>query len=422
MRSVRAVLVFPPLLFLSLAACFARGGAAASGEADRAVLAGENSPAVNAALAAEHAAIAKDREWSARLAAALDDRLLAAQVILAGVDGRGTPGRDMRILLEECPAGGIVLFRYNLDAENDAIRNLIAECAGLIMREISAGKDTAAALPGIPPFAAVDHEGGSVNRFRPGVADLRAAGTYWEPARQEGWDLVIDRIEADSFRAGAAIKGLGINLNLAPVAEYLSGDNRDFLDDRSYGPDPVFTAAAAAAFIRGMERAGLLCGVKHFPGSAGPDPHRFPSILKGDRAALDALIAPFAALIQDGAARAFMIAHSAVPARDSEHVASLSPPVMNGWLREELGFEGIIISDDFSMAAASGTGLSPEQAAVRSLAAGADMILVWPPDIRRTHRAILTALASGGLSRGRLREAAARIIFEKIRMGLINDE
>jgi beta-N-acetylhexosaminidase len=239
-------------------------------------------------------------------------------------------------------------------------------------------------------------------------------------AQSGGRDSVFARITGDSLTAGREINSLGVTMNLAPVAEYLNAENRDFLDDRSYGPDPAFVAAAAAAFIAGMEQAGVLCVVKHFPGSAGADPHLYPSVLKGDKAALAELSAPVAALIRGKQARALMVSHSVVPAVDSENIASLSPAVMGDWLRGELGFDGLIICDDFSMSAAGGRGLKPEMAAVRSLAAGADMVLVWPPDLRRTHRAILAALNDGRLPRERLREAAGRIIFEKIRMGLIN--
>lgn len=130
------------------------------------------------------------------------------------------------------------------------------------------------------------------------------------------------------------------------------------------------------------------------------------------------MTAPFAFLIRRGRARAraLMVSHSILPALDSE-IASLSPVVMGGWLREEMGFSGIIMSDDFSMAAAGAA--NAEAAAVRSLASGADMVLVWPPGLRRTHRAIQAALTNGSLPRQRLREAAERIIFEKIRMGLM---
>jgi beta-N-acetylhexosaminidase len=148
------------------------------------------------------------------------------------------------------------------------------------------------------------------------------------------------------------------------------------------------------------------------------------------------LVFPFTALIRENRAKALMVSHSLVPALDDK-IASLSPAIMGAWLRQEMGFEGIIVCDDFSMASARGpasarssafasspavTGgdqLRPETAAVLSLAAGADMVLVWPPDLRRTHRAILAALDNNSLSRERLREAAARIIFEKIRMGII---
>jgi beta-N-acetylhexosaminidase len=323
----------------------------------------------------------------------------------------------MRILLEECPAGGIMLFRYNLDTDSDAMRTLIDDSVTLI------GSDT------VPPFIATDHEGGVVNRFRPGVADLPEAASYWETARPpaQDWDTALMQIAADSYFVGRAVNGLGVNLNFAPVAEHLNENNAEFLEDRSYGSDPAFVASASAAFIAGMETAGVLCAVKHFPGSAGADPHLFLSVLHEDRPALAELTAPFESLIRGGRVRALMVSHSVVQALDAENTASLSPAVMDGWLRRELGFNGIIICDDFSMGAVSlGAGgesrLRPETAAVRSLAAGADMVLVWPPDLRRTHREIQAALADGRLSRERLREAAGRIVLEKIKLGLINEQ
>ena len=364
-------------------------------------------------------------ELASAMADALDDRRLAAQVIISGIDGRGRLPPHMRELLEECPPGGIMLFRYNLDSENDAIQSLISETSQLVS---SGGTDEEKTAAAIPPFVSVDHEGGLVNRFQPGVADLPPALFYREMAQSKGRESAIVQINSDSFNAGKILSGLGINLNFAPVSETLNGNNGDFLEERSYGPDADFTARAAAAFIMGMERAGVLCVAKHFPGSAGTDPHLFPSVLLGDKAALAELTAPFAALIQDGHARAVMVSHSSVPAWDSEKIASLSPAVMGGWLRQELGFAGLVICDDFSMSAAGsgqengGGAAGPETAAVQSLAAGADMVLVWPPDLRRTHRAIQAALGDGRLSRERLRDAARRILYEKIKMGLIKEE
>jgi beta-N-acetylhexosaminidase len=191
------------------------------------------------------------RHRAGGLAAALDDRQLAAQVIISGIDGKGHLTPDMRMLLAESPAGGIMLFRYNLDAENAAIRELIAEATAVATAAVEAEA-------AIPPFVAVDHGGGAVNRSRRNVAALPSAGSYWEMAHDRGWDSAIAHITGDSFTAGREINELGVTMNLAPVAEYLNEENRDFLDDRSYGYSPAFTAAAAAAFIAGMEQAGVL--------------------------------------------------------------------------------------------------------------------------------------------------------------------
>jgi beta-N-acetylhexosaminidase len=369
------------------------------------------------------------RQEAARIAASLDDRLLAAQVICGGIDGNAVLGADMRAILEECPPGAILLFRYNLNAEKDQVRAFIAECTALIAAAVSgapaaAGEPDRAgeAIPGgphIPPLVAVDHEGGSVFRFGPGVARLPAAGFYGDLARREGREKALALVEEDARRSAREIRDLGITLNLAPLAEPLTAENMAFLADRSYGGDPAFVEAAAAAFIRGMAAEGIGCAVKHFPGSAGSDPHLAPATLAGDRETLALLTRPFANLIRAAAVPALMISHSRVPGRGGE-IASLSAAVIGDWLRDELGFSGLVIADDFSMAAAAASGLSPEAAAVKSLAAGTDMVILWPGQIRRTHRAILAAVQRGELPRPRLREAAARILGEKIRLGILD--
>jgi beta-N-acetylhexosaminidase len=337
------------------------------------------------------------------IAASLDSRQLAAQVIMAGIDGRGRLTRDMRLLLGECPAGAVIFFRYNLNTGNRDIQNLTGECVTLITGQ-----------SGIAPFIAVDHEGGTVNRFNQGVAVLPPASSYWE--RYGASQETLRKIEEDSFNAARELSALGFNFNLAPVAEYQNSYNRDFLKSRVYSPNPFFTAQAAAAFIRGMENAGVLCAVKHFPASAGADPHLYASVLPEDMAGLETLVFPFASLFSGGA-RAVMVAHSYIPEMDTV-ISSLSRQVMGRWLRDEMGFTGLIVCDDFSMAAASGA-FTKEQAAVMSVAAGSDMVIVWPPDLRKTHLAFLAALEDGSLPPERLLDAAARVILEKLRLGLI---
>jgi beta-N-acetylhexosaminidase len=267
---------------------------------------------------------------------------------------------------------------------------------------------------------AVDHEGGLVHRFGGGVRRLPPPASYWEGAQKSGWAESLRTLEEDARLSGEELRTLGFNLNLAPVAEVLTEENRPFLEDRSYGPDGAFVEAAAAAFIRGMDRGGLSCVVKHFPGNSGADPHNSAAVLAGDREALVRASAPFAALIAAGTAPAVMVSHGVAPAWDADRPASLSPVVIGTWLRETLGFTGLVLADDFSMTAVAVRGLKPGDAAVEALNAGVDMVMTWPADLAAVYGAILEAVDQGRLSRERLREAAGRIIREKLRRGVLD--
>ncbi|MDR3249328.1 MAG: glycoside hydrolase family 3 protein [Treponema sp.] len=346
------------------------------------------------------------------IAASLDNRSLAAQVIMSGVDGKSHISPDMGRLLRDCPPGAIMLFRYNLNTSKDEAKTFLDECR--------------AAVGALPPFMAVDHEGGQVHRFGPGIGRLPAALSWEGEAQKKGQEASLEALEASVYASGVEIRELGVTLNLAPVAEVLNDDNRLFLEDRGFGGGVDFTTAAAAAFIRGMERAGVACVVKHFPGNSGADPHKNTAVLSGGREELALAVKPFAGLIraaQDGTSdgphvTGIMVSHVMVPAWDSGRIGSFSPILINQWLRGELGFKGIILADDFSMAAASSR-VTPEEAAVLSLVNGADMVMAWPTNLRKIHNAILAALEKGTLSRQRLEEAAARIIAEKIRLGIV---
>jgi beta-N-acetylhexosaminidase len=140
--------------------------------------------------------------------------------------------------------------------------------------------------------------------------------------------------------------------------------------------------------------------------------------LNVDKAALDEMVKPFADLI-DGGVPALMLSHVVVPALDGQKNASLSRRVIGDWLRGELGFEGIVLADDFSMGAISASGLTPAAAAVEALNAGVDMIMAWPKDLAAVHASILNSLKAGRLPRERLLEAAARIIAGKMRYGIV---
>jgi beta-N-acetylhexosaminidase len=354
-----------------------------------------------------------------RIARAMTGHELAAQVLLTGIDGKGTLSADMAALLGAVPAGGIMLFRYNLSVKKEEIAPFLAQIRAAAA--LSGAADEARSGARIAPFIAVDHEGGLVHRFGEGVGRLPPPLSYWEQVQNgQDRDRAVQGIEEAAYRSGAELYGLGITVNLAPIGETLSPGNRAFLGSRSYGPDPAFVEAAAAAFIRGMGRAGIVCVIKHFPGNSGEDPHRRGVSLAGDRAVLDTLVAPMAALLRPGRAvppPLVMVSHARVPAWDAERSASLSPAVISRWLRGELGFNGVVLADDFSMAGS--TERDSGEAVVAALNAGVDMVMCWPSTVRGTHQAILAALAGGRIARERLVEAAARIITVKMRAGLV---
>ena len=347
------------------------------------------------------------REQAAEIAASLDDSALAAQVLLTGIEGRASLSPAMRSLLSRIPAGGIMLFRGNLNTPKEDVRSLLSETVDLVT-----------ARTGIPPFMAVDHEGGLVHRFGPGVLRLPSAYSFWELAQAEGWGAALALAETLYRRSAQEIRDLGITMVLAPVVEPLNDDNRLFLTTRSYGSDPDFVQAIGSVFVKSMDAAGIASVLKHFPGNTAADPHYADSVLPASRAALDEMVTPFAGIIRDLSPASVMLSHVVIPAVDGRN-ASLSRAVIEDWLRGELGFEGIAMADDFAMAAVAARGISPGDATVEALNAGMDMVMTWPQSIDAVHAAILEALAAGQLPRERLLQAAERVIAEKIRFGLI---
>jgi beta-N-acetylhexosaminidase len=366
------------------------------------------------AAAAEIAARDAERERrlqkARQIAALLTDEHLAAQVIMTGIDAKGPLSRGERERLRRVPAGAVMLFRKNLDTGVEAIKSMTRE----LRDEIRGAYGEADGGAWAEPFIAVDHEGGDVQRFTNGVAALPAPLSYRELALREGRSAALLAVETDAARSANEIAALGITMNLAPVAETLTEENAGFLGSRSYGPDADFTVEAAAAFMRGMKAANIACILKHFPGNSQIDPHTGTPVFSGGPAELRTAVEPFAALIGTAEPSAVMVSHIVIPAWDAGRNASLSETVMREKLRGELGFKGIILADDFSMGAVSG-GASAEDAAVEAIRAGADMVMAWPRNLTPLHNAILAALAGGVLQRGRLEDAAARIISEKLR-------
>ncbi len=204
----------------------------------------------------------------------------------------------------------------------------------------------------------------------------------------------------------AAIAGrlaaCGVNMNLAPVADVNTNPDNPVIGVRSFGADPELVSRHVAAFVEGTQRQGVAACAKHFPGhgDTAVDSHVGLPVVAGD---LEAALLPFRAAIAAGV-QAVMTAHLVVPALD-EAPATLSPRILTRLLREELGFEGLVITDALEMRAIS-AGVGIEEGAVRALAAGADALCVGhdvhDDAVESILAAIVAAVGEGRLSRERL--------------------
>jgi beta-N-acetylhexosaminidase len=269
--------------------------------------------------------------------------------------------------------------------------------------------ELSAAIKAANPRAviAVDEEGGDVTRLHA----LDGSPVLGPAALGAADDLVLTR---DTGRAiGAEMAAAGINLDFGPVADVNSNPDNPVIGTRSFGTEPAPAAAHVAAWVTGLQEAGVAACAKHFPGhgDTAQDSHLELPTVEADLETLFAReLVPFAAAVEVGIA-SVMTSHIVVPALDPELPGTLSAPVL-GLLRDRLGYDGVIVSDALDMAGAS-AGRGIPAAAVLSLAAGADLLCIGPEKpaalVRETQDAIVAAVQDGRLSRERLEEAVARI-------------
>ncbi|RKN49454.1 glycoside hydrolase family 3 N-terminal domain-containing protein [Micromonospora endolithica] len=255
---------------------------------------------------------------------------------------------------------------------------------------------------------AIDEEGGDVTRLAhatgspyPGNAALGAIG-----------DTALTRRVHEAI--GAELAALGITLNLAPTVDVNSADDNPVIGTRSFGADPVRVAAHAAAAVAGLQAAGVAACAKHFPGhgaTVADSHHELPLVDVPVEVLRRRDLPPFAAVVAADV-RAIMTAHIRVPALTGAGPATFSRAVLVDLLRGEYGFTGAVVTDALEMkgaaVAAGGTG----PAAVRALAAGADLLCIGAKVdaelVERVVAEILAALADGRLARERVEDAAGR--------------
>ena len=229
--------------------------------------------------------------------------------------------------------------------------------------------------------------------------------------------------------SAAELRALGINWNLAPVVDVNVFPESPAIGalERSFSADPEVVAAHAAAFARAHAAADVISSLKHFPGhgSAAGDTHLGVTDVTASFVREDEL-APYRMLIEDGYEDPVMTAH--IVNRDldpSGRPATLSTAIVTGLLREDLGFRGVILSDDMQMGAIVEQ-YSLERAAVEAVKAGVDMILIANQlsddrtEVYRVKRAILDAVAEGEISEDRIYESVERILALKRRYGMVD--
>ncbi len=319
--------------------------------------------------------------------------------VVEGPDGQPAP--EMEALIERVRPGAAIFY-------GTADAAATAELTNRLQRWADAA--------GVPPLlVASDFEFGPRMMVRAGVVTLpqqMGLGATFDPKTA----FEAARITAQEARA------MGVHWVLAPVADVNTNPQNPVIGVRAFGDDPAFVASFVTEAVRGYEEMGVLAAAKHFPGHGDTslDSHLALPRVDYGRDVLERHLEPFRAAIAAGVP-AIMTAHIVVSALDPDRPATLSPAVLTGLLREELGFEGVIITDAMNMAAIAehfGTG----EAAVLALNAGADMILSAgsAQDAQAMHQAIVEAVRTGALPEARLDEAVRRVLALKQQMGLLD--
>lgn len=262
----------------------------------------------------------------------------------------------------------------------------------------------------LPPFLAVDQEGGSVSRLPifPSQPNALALGQTESPALAQEM----------GYQTGLFLREVGFNMNLAPVLDVVDPKSKSFIGVRSFGPNPSVVKNIGVAYSQGLLRARVIPTAKHFPGTGNlaADPHR---VVVENTSTSDALrardIVPYKSYAELGKPVAVMMSHLLYPGLDpSREPASFSKVIATDLLRGELKYEGLVITDDLQMQGSKQL-LRPEVAALRALKAGADIVMLsWSfADQGKAFNHVKQAVKSGEFSEKELTEKLKRILFTK---------
>lgn len=320
------------------------------------------------------------------------------QLIIVGFEGKQV-NKAIKAHIGQRFVGGIALFGRNIQSLQQVVRltNELQRLAQMTKHQI-------------PLIIAIDQEGGWVTRLKkgatilPGNMALGAIGST-ELAERAGELTAVE------------LAAVGINLNFAPVMDVNNNPCNPVIDRRSFGESPEVVSRLGAAYIKGLQRnKDVLATAKHFPGHGDTtvDSHTDLPTVRHDLNRVRAIeLKPFHAAIKAGVA-AIMTAHIVYPALDANRPATLSPAILTDLLREELGFDGLIITDDMEMKAIDDRYHAGE-AAVMAVEAGADMVLApWTLAKQiEIYNALLSAVKHRRISKTRLDQSVKRILKSK---------
>jgi beta-N-acetylhexosaminidase len=318
-----------------------------------------------------------------------DVRRHAGQLSIAGFAGHSIPP-DVKALAREFDLGGVILFARNVESP-EQVAEVAREARGLAAE--------------IPLWVSVDQEGGRVAR-------LKAPFTVWPPMIALGRSG-DEQLAARFARALAAeLTAVGISLDYTPVLDVLTNPKNPVIGDRALAERAEDVARLGKAIIETLQHEGIAACGKHFPGhgDTSTDSHFELPLIEHPPARLDEVeLVPFRAAVEARVA-AIMMAHIVVPAFDETRPATLSPRIVSELLKQQLGYDGLVVSDDLEMKAISGRYGIPE-ATVAAIAAGCDAVLMCGTSQEtqmRALEAVIHAVEDGSLPLRRVEDALAR--------------
>jgi len=268
----------------------------------------------------------------------------------------------------------------------------------------------------IPLFISTDYEGGVVNELRLITGERASEATI-------GASHDPNVAYNAGLNAAKDLTSLGLNVNFMPIVDVLTNPNNPGLPDRTFGSDPQLVTQMGQAYLKGLTDGGVIGCLKHFPGlgSANLDPHFSLPTMNRSLATLNAVdFVPYRTMINEGIVPMVMVTHILNPQLDPNLPTSLSPKVVTGLLRDQLHFNGVIISDTLWMGGISNT-YSLSQAAILAIKAGTDLIL-GPRGLHDTVTMLASlkqAVTSGQLSMDSINASALRIIEMKLHYNIL---